>query len=64
MGAFNIYGKVADLVNIFKLNSDDFFIQNFLLKFKEDFHNNLVSLIIHSNDENRAVKQSCIQAIK
>jgi hypothetical protein len=56
MGAFNIYGKIADLVCIFKNNHEDLLSQNFYIKFKEEFHNNLVSLIIHCDDENRAVK--------
>lgn len=54
MGAFNLFGKIANRIEI----NDDHY--NDILT---HIHYNLISLILHINDENSAVKQSCLNSL-
>ena len=54
MGAFNLLGKLAGLITPENENFD---------KLIESLHFHIISLILHINDENQAVKQACINAL-
>lgn len=54
MGAFNLLGKLAVLINEENEHYDQII---------ESVHFQLISLILHINDENQAVKQACINSL-
>lgn len=54
MGAFNLFGKLANLLENDVEDYDHIITM---------IHYNLISLALHINDENSAVKQSCINSL-
>jgi len=54
MGAFNLLGKIAGLITKENENFD---------RLIESLHFHIISLILHINDENQAVKQACINSL-
>jgi hypothetical protein len=54
MGAFNLFGKLANLLDP---NTEDY--EHIITM----IHYNLISLALHINDENSAVRQTCINSI-
>ena len=54
MGAFNLLGKMAGLITQENENCN---------RLIESLHFHIISLILHINDENPAVKQSCINSL-
>lgn len=54
MGAFNLFGKMAALIT---QENENF------IRLIESLHFHMISLILHINDENQAVKQACINSL-
>lgn len=54
MGAFNLLGKIANLLTLQQENSN---------KIVETLHFQVISLVLHINDENQAVKQASINSL-
>lgn len=54
MGAFNLFGKLANLLENDVEDYDHIITM---------IHYNLISLALHINDENSAVKQACINSL-
>ena len=54
MGAFNLFGKIASLIQNENAN-----ISNLI----ENIHYNMISVILHINDESQAVRKTCINCL-
>jgi subtilase family serine protease len=54
MGAFNLLGKIANLVE--KQDSN-------IRSIVDNLHFSIISLILHINDESQAVKQACVSSL-